>query len=134
MFKGKNLAKTELQPADDLAILATSSFISLHLLTRSRSYLSCAVSVLEFALVRSPQGFQHRLLLIRLYRLLGAPSVALEHYRKLNIKQVQQDTMVHFILGRCFTFSLAAVGDLTYLQECLDSTQIYTSNTSEVWR
>lgn len=130
--QGKSLPKTEIQPADDLAILAASALISLHLLTSKRSYLSSAVTVLEYALARSPQGFQHRLLIIRLYRLLGAPSLALEHYRKLGIKQVQHDSMFHFVQTRCSAFSLAAMGDLTYLQECTEASNIYIANTSEV--
>ncbi|KZS91044.1 TPR-like protein [Sistotremastrum niveocremeum HHB9708] len=128
---GKGLPSTELQPADDLAILAASAYINLYDLSKSISYLNCATCVLEYASQRSKHAFQHRLLLIRLYRLVGAPSLALEHYRQMNIKQVQNDTLAHLILARCATFSLTSNGDLTYLQECLESSQIYSSNNNE---
>jgi hypothetical protein len=63
---------------------------------------------------------------------LGAPALALEHYRIMQIKQVQHDTLSHLILSRATTFSLASVGDLTLATECLESTQIYVSNSQEV--
>lgn len=62
----------------------------------------------------------------------GAPALALEHYRALRVKQVQNDTLSHFVLSRSSTFSLAATGDLTFATECLESTQIYLSNAQEV--
>lgn len=68
------------------------------------------------------------------FSILGAPSSALEHYRAMNIKQVQNDTLSHLILSRASTFSLAATGDLTLASECLESTQIYLSNSQEVYQ
>jgi N-terminal acetyltransferase B complex non-catalytic subunit len=50
----------------------------------------------------------------------------------MQIKQVQHDTLSHLILSRSSTFSLAATGDLTLATECLESTQIYLSNSQEV--
>jgi N-terminal acetyltransferase B complex non-catalytic subunit len=58
--------------------------------------------------------------------------LALEHYRAMQIKQVQHDTLSHFILSRASTYSLAATGDLTLATECLESSQIYLSNSQEV--
>jgi N-acetyltransferase B complex (NatB) non catalytic subunit len=58
--------------------------------------------------------------------------LALDHYRTINIKQIQTDTLSHFILSRAYTFSLAATGDLTYAMECLESSNIYMSNSQEV--
>jgi hypothetical protein len=50
----------------------------------------------------------------------------------MQIKQVQHDTLSHLILSRATTFSLASIGDLTLATECLESTQIYVSNSQEV--
>ena len=113
-------------------VLAASSYITLHILTQSPAYLSCAVTILEFGVLKSQQAFQHRLLLVRLYQLLGAPSLALEHYRKMNIKMIQHDALAHFVISRCSTFSQGALGDLTYIQLCMDCSEVYTNNTSEV--
>lgn len=129
---GKDLPTTELQPADDLALLAGSNFISLWKLTNDEKYLVDAVIFLEYALSKSINSFQTRLLLIRIYRLLGASSLAIEHYRALQVKQVQNDTLSHFILSRASNFSLASSGDLTLSSECLESAQIYLANSQEV--
>jgi hypothetical protein len=63
---------------------------------------------------------------------LGAPGLALEHYRGLSLKQIQHDTLSHFLLSRASSFSLAATGDLTYSSECTESSQIYIANSTEV--
>lgn len=81
--------------------------------------------------MKSPQSFQIRLQLIRIYRLLGAPQLALDHYRLLNLKQVQNDTMSYLILSRATNFSLAATGDLTYASECLEASHVYFNNSQE---
>lgn len=149
---GKRLPKTELQPADDLAILAGQVFVSLYQLTKDEAYLHHAIVVLEFASKKSPQSYQIHLSLVRIYRLLGkfsvfisvafllefcllcpgAPQPALEHYRLLNAKQIQTDTLSHYILSRSSMFSLAPMGDITYIAESLEQHQIYLTNTQEV--
>ncbi|KAJ7774915.1 actin cytoskeleton organization protein [Mycena metata] len=128
---GASLAPTELQPADDLAILAGNVFVSLWKISSDEKYLYNAAALLEFALTKSKQSFQTRLMLIRIYRLLGAPAAALEHYRFLQIKQVEHDTLSHSVLSRASTFSLAASGDLTFITECLEASHIYISNMQE---
>jgi N-terminal acetyltransferase B complex non-catalytic subunit len=71
---GSSLPVTELQPADDLAILVGHAFVSLWTTTKDESYLYNAAVVLEFALTKSRMSFQIRLLLVRIYRLLGTCS------------------------------------------------------------
>ncbi|OAX41971.1 hypothetical protein K503DRAFT_427433 [Rhizopogon vinicolor AM-OR11-026] len=128
---GSSLPVTELQHADDLAILAGHALVSLWTMTKEETHLYNAAVVLEFALTKSRMSFQIRLLLVRIYRLLGAPSLALEHYHAINIKQVQNDTLSHFHLTRASTFSLCSTGDLTYPSECIDSSQIYLSSSQD---
>ncbi|KII88399.1 hypothetical protein PLICRDRAFT_54238 [Plicaturopsis crispa FD-325 SS-3] len=128
---GKDLPGTELQPADDFAILAAQALVSAWHATKDEAHLFKAVTVLEFAATKSIHSYQIRLLLVRIYRLLGAPSQALDHYRLLDVKQVQNDTLSHFILSRASTFSLAATGDLTLPTECLESSQVYMTNSQE---
>ncbi|KAK0463946.1 actin cytoskeleton organization protein [Desarmillaria tabescens] len=129
---GKDLPTTELQPADDLAILAGHAFISLWVLSKDEKYLLNAVSLLEFASSRSKQSFRIRLMLIRLYRILGAPSLALEYYRAMRIKQIQNDTLSHFLFSRSSIFSLAPSGDLTLMSEYIEASQIYINNSQDV--
>ncbi|KJA27088.1 hypothetical protein HYPSUDRAFT_35639 [Hypholoma sublateritium FD-334 SS-4] len=128
---GASLPSTELQHADDLALLAGNAYVSLWKLTGDDRHLFSAVYLLEYGLTKSKQSFLMRLILIRIYRLLGAPTLALEHYRVMQIKQIQNDTLSHLILSRASTFSTASNGDLTFASECLESTQIYLSNSQE---
>jgi len=63
---------------------------------------------------------------------LGSNSRAMELYEQLDIKQIQNDTLSHLILSRAATFSLAALGDLQMMTACVSSSDIYTSNGTEV--
>ncbi|KAF8447742.1 actin cytoskeleton organization protein [Boletus edulis BED1] len=128
---GADLPVTELQPADDLVLLAANALVMVWALNRSEEALYRAATVLEYGLTKSRMSFQMRIMLVRIYRILGASSLALEHYRQMNVKQVQNDTLSHLVLTRALTFSLAAIGDLTYPSECLESSQIYLASSQE---
>ncbi|KAI0302144.1 N-acetyltransferase B complex non catalytic subunit-domain-containing protein [Russula brevipes] len=128
---GKDLPDLELQPVDDLAILAAQIYTNMFSLDNTVAHLHNAVVVLEYASRKSPQSYQVHLELVRIYRLLGAPQLALDHYRLMGVKQVQNDTMSYLILSRATNFSLAATGDLAYASECLESSHIYFSNSQE---
>ena len=129
---GKDLPSYELQPVDDLAILAAQVLVNAWKLSGDEAPLYNAAALLEYAIGRSKMSYQIRLHLIQIYRLLGAPSLAIEHYRGIKVKQVQNDTLSHFILSRASTFSLSSMGDLTFTTECLESSRIYLSNSEEV--
>ena len=68
---GAHLPSTELQPADDLALLAGNALVNLWTLTNHDAHLLNAVYLLEFGLTKSKQSFLMRLILIRVYRILG---------------------------------------------------------------
>lgn len=68
---GAHLPSTELQPADDLALLAGNALVNLWTLTNRDAHLLNAVYLLEFGLTKSKQSFLMRLILIRIYRILG---------------------------------------------------------------
>ncbi|QRV85892.1 phagocyte signaling-impaired protein [Ceratobasidium sp. AG-Ba] len=125
----ENFPPTEQQPRDDFAILAASALVSAYTGSGKASYLNEAVVILEFAHSKSPYNYRFRVLLIRLYRLLGAPTLAHEHYKGLRIKQIQSDSLSHLVLARASTFCLA--GDSELVNECVESSQIYTSNVQE---
>ncbi|KAL0581537.1 mitochondrial distribution and morphology [Marasmius crinis-equi] len=109
---GQSLPSTELQPADDLAILAATTYVNLWKLTGKEQPLFDASVILELGLTKSKQSFQMRLILMR-------------------VKQVQNDTLSHFILSHSSLFSLAGTGDLTLSTECIEASQIYLSNTQD---
>ncbi|GAB1517939.1 hypothetical protein RhiTH_000995 [Rhizoctonia solani] len=125
----ENYPETEQQPRDDLAILAASAMVSAYSGSGKTSHLTQAVVILEYALSKSPYNARFRILLVRLYRLIGAPTLAHEHYKGLRIKQTQHDTLSHLVLARASTFCMA--GDSELVGECIESSQIYTANVQE---
>ncbi|KAG8909044.1 hypothetical protein FRC01_007189, partial [Tulasnella sp. 417] len=127
----KDLPETELQPADDLAVLAANALVSAWVMTRKETYLHQALVVLEYASSQSKQNYQFRVLAVRIYRLLAANGPALSHYRTMDVKQVQTDTLSHLILSRGSTYSLATVGDVGMTQECITASDIYNQNSSD---
>ena len=68
---GKNVAETELQPADDLAVLAGQTLTSLWKNSNDPKYLYNAVVLLEYAHTKSKESYLIKLLLVRLYTILG---------------------------------------------------------------
>lgn len=68
---GEDLPETEIQPADDLVIIFGQTLVNIWEITNDETYLYKATVTLEFALTKSLQCYQIRLLLIRIYRLLG---------------------------------------------------------------
>lgn len=68
---GVGLPSTELQHADDLVLLAGNTYVNLWKLTGDDCHLMNAIYLLEFAVTKSKQSFLTRLILIRIYRLLG---------------------------------------------------------------
>ena len=68
---GRDLPDLELQPPDDLAILAAQVYVNMFASDNAVAHLHNAVVILEYALRKSPQSYQIHLELVRIYRLLG---------------------------------------------------------------
>jgi N-terminal acetyltransferase B complex non-catalytic subunit len=130
------LPAESLHPADDLGVLAGSVLISAYHLSQSQSYLYTALIVLEKVTSHSKWCYPARLLLVRLNRLLAAPSLAVQHYHNANLKGIQSDTLGHHLLSRAHTFALGSAGDIGLINECVEASQVYTINQNEVrlWR
>jgi N-terminal acetyltransferase B complex non-catalytic subunit len=56
----------------------------------------------------------------------------MQHYGLANLKSIQFDTLSHHVLSRAITFSLSCIGDLTLVNECVESCQIYSINGVDV--
>ncbi len=107
---GKALPDTEMQPADDLAFLSAEALVhAWHLRLQAGSGADAdayqplvdAVTLLHYALGRSPKGYVLRLLLLRILIQLGAFSAGAAHFAQLGVKSVQQDSMAHWLVERC---------------------------------
>jgi N-terminal acetyltransferase B complex non-catalytic subunit len=125
---GEGLEKTEYQYGDDFVVLASHVLHDLYLEHRKPELLVQAVTLLEMALAKSIYNFQIKLILVRLYIVLGVSSRALAIYKTMDIKQIQFDTMLHY-----FTDRLISLGCANELESHLyESMMIYKSNDVEV--
>lgn len=133
---GSALPETEMQPADDLALLSTQALLSAYRLSHYRPcYLLQSISLLEFALTKSPKGYQLRMLLIRSYVLAGAYDRAVIHYNLLKLKSVQSDTLSHLISDRCSAFSSNTADESLYklsVRTLSASQGIYEENSTSI--
>ncbi|GAA5898998.1 hypothetical protein JCM5296_006982 [Sporobolomyces johnsonii] len=128
---GRDFPATELQPADDFALLAGQAFVSAYHLSHDRSYLERALVVLDHALLRSKYKYQIRILHINLLRLLGASSLALTHYRTFGVKNIQYDTLSHLVLSRGATFAIDASKEAGVHDEVLVTSRWYKAGQKE---
>ncbi|KAI1317905.1 N-alpha-acetyltransferase 25, NatB auxiliary subunit [Mortierella claussenii] len=124
---GKDLEETERQYGDDYAIIAAHLLIDIHKDTKSYFPLLNAVFMLEHALSASKHNYQIKLVLIRIYELLGAFNCAIAIYNTMAIKHVQHDTMSHFITDRASSFGLFNEA----LSQLYSAHEIYHSNEAE---
>ncbi|KAF9366671.1 N-alpha-acetyltransferase 25, NatB auxiliary subunit [Mortierella sp. NVP85] len=124
---GKDLEETERQYGDDYAIMAAHLLIDVHKDTQSYFPLLNASFMLERALNASKHNYQIKLVLIRIYELLGAFNCAVGIYNTMAIKHVQHDTMSHFITDRASGYGLFNEA----LSQMYTAHEIYHSNTAE---
>ncbi|ORX47178.1 hypothetical protein DM01DRAFT_1339199 [Hesseltinella vesiculosa] len=124
---GEDLEKTEFQYGDDFVLLAGHVLFSLFEKTNDWVHVLRAITLLEVALQKSIYNFQIKLLLVRLYLVLGAPTRAWALYKTMDIKQIQFDTMLHYFTDRWVPVAQHIDLDL-YLQQGLS---IYKSNDIE---
>lgn len=105
-LSGSDLPLTEMQPADDLALLASHSLISASFLSESNKFqhLLEALSLLKLANIKSPKGYQLRILSVRILKLLGCFRSALKEYSKVGVKAIQLDTLSHIVADRIEIF------------------------------
>ena len=101
---GAALLSTDNQYGDEAALLAVMGLIRLFTFKPTdQTPIYQAITVLETTLLKSKHNYQALLILVRLYIHLGAIELALMTYPRLNIKQVQNDTLSHFLLTRITT-------------------------------
>ncbi|KAI5805362.1 N-acetyltransferase B complex non catalytic subunit-domain-containing protein [Peziza echinospora] len=107
------LISTDNQYGDDAALLCVMALLRLWKLEGAGgkdTHILRAIVILETVLKKSKHNYQALLLLTRLYILVGAPYLAAssECWGRLNVKQIQHDTLSHWLLTRCSTiFPLA---------------------------
>lgn len=72
-----------------------------------------ATALLEYAWSHSKSNFQISLLLIKMYAYMGCGSLAMRAYQRLNVKQIQHDTLSHCIIDQLSTLHPHPFGDIS---------------------
>lgn len=134
-----NVLKTDMHPGDGAAIMAAIHLIKLgatpyvglainiksedlaFLRRNGTKRLVQAAALLEFAHANSPANPQILLLLIRLYSYLGAGSLAMRSFKRLNLKRIQLDTLGYMLFDRLSTLHPHSWNDKTYS----DSSEVF---------
>ncbi|KAJ5963624.1 N-acetyltransferase B complex non-catalytic subunit [Penicillium vulpinum] len=95
----------ESRPTDDFCIIAAMALLqpSQESEKVSNTALIRAAGILEHLLIDSPHNYEAILMLIRIYLLLGAGSIALRWFSKLSVKQMQYESVAHNLFTRFAT-------------------------------
>ncbi len=102
MSLGNDRVYSDNKPGDDACILAVMGLVLLSETVHKR-YLIHITPLLEFLLERSKHNYQALLILVRVYIMLGAGSLAMKTYRRLAIKHLQHETLSHVLFTRLAT-------------------------------
>ncbi|CAG8058045.1 unnamed protein product [Penicillium salamii] len=101
-------ASMESRPADDFCLIAAMALVSSSEAGEtpkeaSQTTLIRAAGLLEQLLIISPHNSGAILILIRIYLLLGAGSIALKLFSRLSVKQMQYESIAHVLYTRFAT-------------------------------
>lgn len=94
-FNGTSLLSTDIRHNDPFVILIVEIMNDIWLETGEGCYIKNAIVVLEYALEKSPSNHQFKVLLIKLYNILGISKGAHNIYELLDVKHVQLDSLGH---------------------------------------
>uniref|UniRef100_A0A7M4F8B1 N-alpha-acetyltransferase 25, NatB auxiliary subunit n=1 Tax=Crocodylus porosus TaxID=8502 RepID=A0A7M4F8B1_CROPO len=94
---GKSCLKTELQFSDYYCLLAVHLLLDLWLEEGEELAVWQSLTLLEEGLSHSPSNAQFKLLLIRIYCMLGAFEPVVELYSSLDAKHIQHDTIGYLL-------------------------------------
>ncbi|GIX89098.1 n-alpha-acetyltransferase 25, NatB auxiliary subunit [Caerostris extrusa] len=125
---GTNLLTTEFQPADNYCLLAAHTLICIWEKTEDERLIGQVLVVLENGLKNSPSNYQIKLLMMKLYNIIGALEASYSLYESIDVKHVQQET-----LGYLITDSLLSAAFFnTSLTVLGNSIRFYTSNYKDI--
>ncbi|KAI9733054.1 MAG: hypothetical protein M1834_003599 [Cirrosporium novae-zelandiae] len=113
---GASFVKTDDKPGDDAGILAAMCLVLLDRIDQkdpqkgsTREHLVQAAMLLQSIVDRSQHNYQALLLLTRIFLLLGAGSMAMATFFRLEVRNVQYDTLAYILFTRISTIHPARV-------------------------
>jgi N-terminal acetyltransferase B complex non-catalytic subunit len=106
--EGNGASTMESRPTDDFCIVAAMTIVRANQVGDisskvSNTALIRAAGVLEQLLIDSPHNSDAILILIRIYLLLGAGSIALKKFTTLSVKHMQYESVAHNLFTRLAT-------------------------------
>jgi len=90
---GTKLEDTERQFGDDYLVLAACLLIDYYKSTNKTCYIYEAIAILEHGLEKSKFNFQFKIILMRLYSILGDSFRTIDLSVSLNLRSIQYDTL-----------------------------------------
>ncbi|XP_062999880.1 N-alpha-acetyltransferase 25, NatB auxiliary subunit isoform X2 [Elgaria multicarinata webbii] len=121
---GKSCLKTELQFSDYYCLLAVHLLLDIWLEAGEEPAAWQCLTFLEEGLAHSPSNAQFKLLLIRIYCMLGAFEPVVELYSSLDAKHVQHDTIGYLLTRYATAFGHYAAAS----QSCNFALRFFHSN------
>ncbi|KAK2193508.1 hypothetical protein NP493_12g11037 [Ridgeia piscesae] len=94
---GDMLLETDFQPSDTYLLIAVHTLLDIWHDTGDDAAVWEAIVLLEAGLVKCPADFQFKLLLVKLYVILGAVGPCAAIYESLEIKHIQHDSLSYII-------------------------------------
>ncbi|XP_008115541.1 N-alpha-acetyltransferase 25, NatB auxiliary subunit [Anolis carolinensis] len=121
---GKSCLKTELQFSDYYCLLAVHLLLDIWLEAGEEPAAWRCLALLEEGLTHSPSNAQFKLLLIRIYCILGAFEPVVELYSSLDAKHIQHDTIGYLLTRYAAAFGHYAAAS----QSCNFALRFFHSN------
>ncbi|KFM68081.1 N-alpha-acetyltransferase 25, NatB auxiliary subunit, partial [Stegodyphus mimosarum] len=109
---GSDLLSTENQPADNYCLLAAHTLINIWKQTGDERLIAQVIVLLEQSLKSTPANFQLKLLLLKMYNIIGAVGASYGMYESIDVKHIQQETLGYLIVEPllcCAFYSTASV-------------------------
>ncbi|KAB0393706.1 hypothetical protein E2I00_018067, partial [Balaenoptera physalus] len=125
---GKSCLKTELQFSDYYCLLAVHVLIDIWRETGDETAVWQALTLLEEGLTHSPSNAQFKLLLVRIYCMLGAFEPVVDLYSSLDAKHIQHDTIGYHLTRYAESLGQYAAAS----QSCNFALRFFHSNQKDV--
>ncbi|RWS02701.1 N-alpha-acetyltransferase 25: NatB auxiliary subunit-like protein [Dinothrombium tinctorium] len=124
---GEDLLPSDIQPSDTYALLALHLLLDLNI--ENDQILLQTLLIAERMIWKSPSNFNVKLILIKLYNVIGAFKCSLSHYESMDIKHIQQETLGYLISNSVIT----SAHFHTSAQLLAAGLKFYTSNNKDIF-
>ncbi|KAL1489406.1 hypothetical protein ABEB36_014306 [Hypothenemus hampei] len=111
---GKELPSTDIGPADNYALMAVHVMYDLSKTENGIQYLVAAIALLSNLIRNSPSNFHAKLLVVKIYHMLGDVIGANNIFYSLDIKHIQLDSLGYIHCGQLATTGMFSICSVHY--------------------